>query len=84
MCVSKINIIERGYYFISRKSPKSPKNDERVKQPRVWALGGDSRDLPTLDFSTDKPEDADDRINADTQVSIICKLIPQLIVQFYG
>ncbi|KAM3958749.1 signal recognition particle receptor alpha [Aphomia sociella] len=54
-----------------KKSPKvtkSPKPEERVKQPRVWALGGDSRDLPSLDFSTDKPEDADDKINPDTQL----------------
>ncbi|RVE42793.1 hypothetical protein evm_012550 [Chilo suppressalis] len=51
-----------------KKSPKSPKNEERVKQPRVWALGGGSRDLPSLDFSTDKPEDAEENINADTQL----------------
>ncbi|KAL0829023.1 hypothetical protein ABMA28_003895 [Loxostege sticticalis] len=51
-----------------KKSPKSPKNEERVKQPRVWALGGGSRDLPTLDFSTDKPEDAENNVTADTQL----------------
>ncbi|CAH0755455.1 unnamed protein product [Diatraea saccharalis] len=51
-----------------KKSPKSPKNEDRVKQPRVWALGGDTRDLPSLDFSTDKPEDAEDNISADTEL----------------
>jgi hypothetical protein len=51
-----------------RKSPKSPKNEDRVKQPRVWALGGGSRDLPSLDFSTDKPNDDQDYVGADTQV----------------
>ncbi|XP_059046633.1 signal recognition particle receptor subunit alpha homolog [Achroia grisella] len=52
----------------SPKPTKSPKPEERVKQPRVWALGGDSRDLPSLDFSTDKPEDANGTINPDTQL----------------
>ncbi|XP_060804133.1 signal recognition particle receptor subunit alpha homolog [Amyelois transitella] len=55
----------------TKKSPKvtkSPVAEERVKQPRVWALGGGARDLPALDFSTDRPEDADHRINADTQL----------------
>lgn len=51
-----------------KKSPKSPKVTERVKQPRVWNLGGDSRDLPSLDFSTDKPGDNDTNITPDTQL----------------
>ncbi|XP_046967837.1 signal recognition particle receptor subunit alpha homolog [Vanessa cardui] len=39
----------------TKKSPKSPKTtQERVKKPRVWELGGGSRDLPSLDFSSDK------------------------------
>lgn len=50
-----------------RKSPKSPKV-ERVKQPRVWELGGNTRDLPSLDFSTDKAEDANNEVTPDTQV----------------
>ncbi|XP_034832802.1 signal recognition particle receptor subunit alpha homolog [Maniola hyperantus] len=36
------------------KSPKTPTVTERVKKPRVWELGGDSRDLPTLEYTTDK------------------------------
>ncbi|KAJ2951453.1 hypothetical protein O0L34_g13605 [Tuta absoluta] len=53
-----------------KKSPKSPKPEtkERVKQPRVWALGGDTRDLPNLDFSTDNPDDQPREINIDTQL----------------
>ncbi|CAF4857024.1 signal recognition particle receptor subunit alpha homolog [Pieris napi] len=51
-----------------KKSPKSPKPvvENRTKKPRVWELGGDSRDLPTLDFSTDKEGDAE--VSADTQL----------------
>ncbi|XP_052742267.1 signal recognition particle receptor subunit alpha homolog [Bicyclus anynana] len=39
-----------------KKSPKSPKpsSTERVKKPRVWELGGGSRDLPSLEYTTDK------------------------------
>lgn len=51
----------------SPKSPKSPKVD-RVKKPRVWDLGGNSRDLPSLDFSTDKPEDARQEFVPDTEL----------------
>ncbi|CAB3227824.1 unnamed protein product [Arctia plantaginis] len=50
-----------------KKSPKSPKVD-RVKQPRVWELGGGTRDLPSLDFSTDKPEDAENNVSPDTHL----------------
>ncbi|KAG6461236.1 hypothetical protein O3G_MSEX012487 [Manduca sexta] len=51
-----------------KKSPKSPKVTERVKQPRVWELGGGARDLPSLDFSTDKPGDGDNGITPDTEL----------------
>lgn len=56
-----------------RKSPgaKSPKA-ERVKQPRVWALGGDSRDVRSLDFSDDKDADRGDLdISPDTHVILL-------------
>ncbi|XP_063385381.1 signal recognition particle receptor subunit alpha homolog [Cydia fagiglandana] len=50
-----------------KKSPKSPKVEkDRTKKPRVWELGGGTRDLPELDFSTDKPEDSN--IIADTHL----------------
>lgn len=38
------------------KSPKSPPQ-KSGKQMRVWDLGGNSRDVPNLDRSKDKPED---------------------------
>lgn len=38
------------------KSPKSPPQ-KSGKQMRVWDLGGNTRDLPNLDRSKDKPED---------------------------
>lgn len=41
-----------------KKSPKSPQKADRVKQPRVWELGGDTRDVAVLDYSTDQPGDA--------------------------
>lgn len=54
----------------AKKSPKSPKladsKEAKVKKPRVWELGGNNRDLPALDFSTDKPEDAGNYTNYDT------------------
>ncbi|CAG9583037.1 unnamed protein product [Danaus chrysippus] len=50
----------------AKKSPKSPKATDRVKKPRVWELGGDSRDLPSLDFSTDK--EGCEEIAPDTQL----------------
>lgn len=62
-------IASKGKKEPPKKSPKSPKVD-RVKQPRVWELGGGSRDLPTLDFSTDKPEDVHNGrgVTPDTQL----------------
>lgn len=38
------------------KSPKSPQQ-KSGKQMRVWDLAGNTRDLPNLDRSKDKPED---------------------------
>ncbi|XP_055620846.1 signal recognition particle receptor subunit alpha homolog [Toxorhynchites rutilus septentrionalis] len=38
------------------KSPKSPPQ-KSGKQMRVWDLGGNSKDVPNLDRSKDKPED---------------------------
>lgn len=61
----------------SRKSPKVAKvvvEKERVKQPRIWEMGGNTRDLPSLDFSTDKDGDnpTEREINPDTQVCFLC------------
>ncbi|KPJ13998.1 Signal recognition particle receptor subunit alpha [Papilio machaon] len=51
----------------TKKSPKSPKAVDRVKKPRVWELGGGSRDLPTLEYTTDK-DAVPNEIVADTQL----------------
>lgn len=53
----------------TKKSPKSPKSPEaKVKKPRVWSLGGDSRDLPSLDFSTDKEVEGQPQNDSDVQL----------------
>ncbi|KOB69507.1 Signal recognition particle receptor alpha subunit [Operophtera brumata] len=59
--------------MIERKGEEKGKKSvvvekERVKQPRIWEMGGNSRDLPTLDFSTDKDGDHQPEINPDTQL----------------
>lgn len=40
-----------------KKDKKSPKPSKEGKKPRVWELGGNNKDLETLDRSKDKPED---------------------------
>lgn len=53
--------IKRFVFFVHRKSPKSPQptvQEKKGKQARVWALGGNDKDLPILDRSKDRPEDA--------------------------
>ncbi|XP_077291640.1 signal recognition particle receptor alpha [Arctopsyche grandis] len=50
------------------KSPKSPNVDKAGKKPRVWDLGGGSRDLPDLDRSKDKPEDAKSEYSPQTDM----------------
>ncbi|PZC82165.1 hypothetical protein B5X24_HaOG210973 [Helicoverpa armigera] len=59
-------LASKGKKELPKKSPKSPKV-ERVKQPRVWELGGGARDLPNLDRGTDRPGDTPD-ITPDTQL----------------
>ncbi|XP_066583425.1 signal recognition particle receptor subunit alpha homolog [Prorops nasuta] len=43
---------------------KSPKPEKAGKKPRVWELGGTSKDLPSLERTKDKPED--EYVQADT------------------
>ncbi|KAG4076338.1 hypothetical protein HA402_005781 [Bradysia odoriphaga] len=44
----------------TKKSPKvaAPPSDKAGKKPRVWELGGNNKDIPSLDRSKDRPEDA--------------------------
>ncbi|GBP50332.1 Signal recognition particle receptor subunit alpha homolog [Eumeta japonica] len=51
-----------------KKSPKSPKATDRVKKPRVWELSGDSRDVASLEFTTDKPDGDNDTFIPDTEL----------------
>lgn len=44
-----------------KKTPepkKSPKPQKAGKKPTVWDLGGNAKDIPNLDRSKDRPEDA--------------------------
>lgn len=45
---------------VCRKSPKplAQPSDKTGKKPRVWELGGNNKDIPSLDRSKDRPEDA--------------------------
>uniref|UniRef100_A0A069DVD0 Putative signal recognition particle receptor alpha subunit n=1 Tax=Panstrongylus megistus TaxID=65343 RepID=A0A069DVD0_9HEMI len=47
------------------KQPKSPKPMKEGKKPRVWDLGGTSKDLPDLERTKDKPSE-NQEISADT------------------
>lgn len=54
---------------VCRKSPKTPTEKEKAgKKPRVWELGGNSKDLPVLDRSKDKPEDARSDYTLDNEM----------------
>ncbi|XP_073980948.1 signal recognition particle receptor alpha isoform X2 [Rhodnius prolixus] len=47
------------------KQPKSPKPAKEGKKPRVWDLGGTTKDLPELERTKDKPTE-NQEITADT------------------
>uniref|UniRef100_A0A2M3Z0M9 Putative signal recognition particle receptor alpha subunit n=1 Tax=Anopheles braziliensis TaxID=58242 RepID=A0A2M3Z0M9_9DIPT len=47
----------KGKKVEKQKSPKSPGQQKSGKQMRVWDLGGNTKDLPNLDRSKDRPED---------------------------
>lgn len=54
---------------VCRKSPKTPTEKEKAgKKPRVWELGGNNKDLPVLDRSKDKPEDARSDYTLDNEM----------------
>ncbi|KAG5331764.1 SRPRA protein, partial [Acromyrmex charruanus] len=45
---------------------KSPKPEKAGKKPRIWELGGTTKDLATLERTKDKPEENDDYVPANT------------------
>ena len=44
---------------------KSPKPEKAGKKPRVWELGGTTKDLANLERTKDKPEESGDYVPAD-------------------
>jgi len=73
-------------YFCIRKSPKPEKAG---KKPRIWELGGTTKDLATLERTKDKPEENDDYVAANTAViffllhSFNIKFIEEFASYFY-
>lgn len=66
----------------AKKSPKSPTSEKAGKKPRVWELGGNTRDLPVLDRSKDKPEDArSDFTHNDEMIGTMKGVIQDLEVE---
>lgn len=47
---------------------KSPKPEKAGKKPRIWELGGTTKDLVNLERTKDKPEDSGDYVQADTNL----------------
>lgn len=47
---------------------KSPKPEKAGKKPRIWELGGTTKDLASLERTKDKPEENDDYVAANTAV----------------
>lgn len=58
------------FYLKHRKFfRKSPKPEKAGKKPRVWELGGTSKDLANLERTKDRPEESSDYVAADTTVN---------------
>lgn len=49
---------------------KSPKPEKAGKKPRVWELGGTTKDLANLERTKDKPEESGDYVPADKTVNL--------------
>ncbi|KAL0123834.1 hypothetical protein PUN28_005991 [Cardiocondyla obscurior] len=47
---------------------KSPKPEKAGKKPRIWELGGTTKDLASLERTKDKPEENDDYVAANTSL----------------
>lgn len=59
-------LLNKSYF---RRSPK-PISEKATKKPRVWDLGGSTKDVQSLERTTDKPEDIENNYTVNTQVSI--------------
>nr|XP_040239623.2 signal recognition particle receptor subunit alpha homolog [Anopheles coluzzii] len=58
----------KGSKLEKQKSPKSPQQPQKGKQMRVWDLGGNTKDLPNLDRSKDRPEDVKSDFTPNDQI----------------
>ncbi|XP_058058660.1 signal recognition particle receptor subunit alpha homolog [Anopheles bellator] len=61
----------KGKKLEKQKSPKSPNQQTQQKagkQMRVWDLGGNTKDLPNLDRSKDRPEDVRSDFSPNDQI----------------
>uniref|UniRef100_A0A182S716 Signal recognition particle SRP54 helical bundle domain-containing protein n=1 Tax=Anopheles maculatus TaxID=74869 RepID=A0A182S716_9DIPT len=58
----------KGSKLEKQKSPKSPQQQKSGKQMRVWDLGGNTKDLPNLDRSKDRPEDVKSDFTPNDQI----------------
>ncbi|XP_053669533.1 signal recognition particle receptor subunit alpha homolog [Anopheles marshallii] len=59
----------KGGKLEKQKSPKSPTQQQKSgKQMRVWDLGGNTKDLPNLDRSKDRPEDVKSDFTPNDQI----------------
>lgn len=61
-------MLGKGKKQEKQKSPKSPQQQKSGKQMRVWDLGGNTKDLPNLDRSKDRPEDMRSDFTANDQM----------------
>ncbi|KFB36734.1 AGAP010894-PA-like protein [Anopheles sinensis] len=61
-------MLSKGKKPEKQKSPKSPQQQKSGKQMRVWDLGGNTKDLPNLDRSKDRPEDMRSDFTANDQM----------------
>lgn len=60
--------------FLLRR--KKNKLEKAGKKPRVWELGGTTKDLATLERTKDKPEEGGDYVAADTTVISHLSILP--------
>lgn len=55
-------------YYYKYHIRKSPKPEKAGKKPRIWELGGTTKDLATLERTKDKPEESGNYVAANTAV----------------
>lgn len=59
----------------NKSKPKTPKaNAKEGKKPRIWELSGDQRDLSTLEYTKDKPSDAN-ALNITPDTHLVGKMV---------